>query len=138
VGASVLVDQKFVGIVPWTDTVVAGPHEVKVQLTSIAECPSAVKTEYSTVSRGKSRTVSLNPEPCGYLGLNVTPEGARFTVSTLSGDRVTEGLVPLQRPLVLPEGRYLLMVTKPACQQYGDTVRVESGVTHTEPIKLFC
>jgi len=92
----------------------------------------------SVSSRGRT-SATLEPKQCGSIDLEVSPSGATFELSTDDGDVIARGRVPMSHPAVLPEGRYRLLVSKPACPEYRDTVRVESGIAHKEPpIKLLC
>jgi len=138
-GSSVTVDGQLVGIGSWrSDTVLVGRHEVKASLPSVGDCASASETQIVNVTRGDRVPVRLSPQPCGFLSLNVRPLPATFRLTTESGHVAAEGSLPLGKPIVLPEGNYRLTVEARACAPFIDTVRVQRGDTHTQPIKLIC
>ena len=88
--------------------------------------------------RSQPKTTDQRQKPCGSLALSFSPDGAHYLLSK-GGEQVREGRLPLDRPLVLPEGTYQLSVQRSACGEYNnDTVRVQSGGAETIRATLLC
>lgn len=145
-GARLYVDRRAVGTARWSDRSLApGRYVVAAELPQALEgCPAARAEQTVTLAAGSSRTVRLEPAPCGLLELRVTmreraataESGARFRVSGPLATR--EGAVPLAAPLNLPAGTYELKVNAPLCAEFTADVRVVAGERTAKPIALFC
>ena len=84
-------------------------------------------------------TVTLNPRNCGTLELNVTPDGATYTLQPLGNDRSRTGTLPLKEPLLLPAGAYRIMVEHKFCAQYTNPrLRISADKVTKERARLIC
>ena len=84
-------------------------------------------------------TVTLNPRNCGTLELNVTPDGATYTLQPLGNDRSRTGTLPLRDPLLLPAGAYRIMVEHKFCAQYTNPrLRITAAQVTKERARLIC
>ena len=123
------------------DSLAPGPHVVRASLpNSLPGCPTSQERQTFNLRAGEQRTVRLRLlGPCGELALNVTPTPARFVLTAQrAGIPPREGNLPLAERLVLPEGPYRLVVRRPLCAEYTDSVQVAPGGSATLRIPLIC
>jgi hypothetical protein len=69
------------------------------------------------------------------LLLDVLPVGARFS---LSGTRDVAGILPVDSPLVLPEGHYVLRVSGTYCADFTGGLDIASAQQLRERVRLIC
>ena len=117
-----------------------GRHLVRATVSGSAlpGCPSADTTVAVVLAPGARQQVALEPVACGFLELNFRPAAARYQLTPARGGPTREGVLPLDRPLLLPEDRYVLSVDAVQCARYTDTVPVVARVTRTERAALLC
>lgn len=129
--ATVRVNGRSVGRGPSQMTdLAAGEYRVAASVPATAGCTSA--TDSQTVRLGQTgRTrVRLTPRGCGLLMIERAPAGATYAISssgTGAGGPRLSGTLPLRQPLLLPAGRYTIVVRKRFCASYEDVHTVEAG-----------
>ena len=134
-GVEVYLDGDLVSHGPWRRaTVPVGRHIVRASLGVLPGCSSADTAVAIDVAPGSARVISLDPVPCGRLMLEFSaPAAPHYTLSPLQGGPAREGMLPLAQPLVLPDGKYKLVVEARACARYEDTIPVVAGTIRREP-----
>jgi hypothetical protein len=138
--AAVTVNGVSIGTGPFTlDTLAAGTYQVAATVGGARGCTS-LRDEATAMLTGTAiDTVTLNPRNCGTLELNVTPDGASYTLQPLGNERARTGTLPLKEPLLLPAGAYRIMVEHKFCAQYTNPrLRITAGKTTTERARLIC
>ena len=115
--ASITVNGRRVGTGTWrSDSITPGTHRIRVAVPAVDGCPTATASETVLVGSG-TRTVSLNPRPCGRLQLDATPEYATFSVR--SGRWRTGPLpIPQDKIVLVPFGRAEVVVEAKECVRY--------------------
>ena len=137
--ATVSVNGLDVGRGRWrSDTLPPGQYVLAATVRSLTRCASARQVDTIYVRETGDTSVALQPRPCGYLGVGSSPEVAEFEVMTSGGSRVRQGILPLPDSLVLPVGLYKLRLRARYCTQFEDSVRIESGKTNRQQIKMLC
>ena len=120
------------------DTLKPGAYVLTAAVRSLDRCGSARATDTVFLRNTGDTSIALNPRPCGFLAVSSTPERARFEVFSSGGALVREENLPLLDSLLLPAGRYTLRLTKSYCTAYNDSVRIESGKTNRQHIRMLC
>ena len=137
--ATVSVNGLDVGRGRWrSDTLKPGQYVLAATVRSLTRCASARQVDTIYVRETGDTSVALQPRPCGYLGMGSSPEMAEFEVMTSAGSRIRQGILPLPDSLVLPVGLYKLRLRARYCTQFEDSVRIESGKTNRQQIKMLC
>ena len=121
-----------------SDTLRPGQYILTASVRSYDRCGSARVVDTVYVRNTGDTSVTLQPRPCGFLAVSSTPEVGKFFVTTLNGSRVRDGLLPNPDSVLLPVGVYRLRVEARFCANFNDSVRVESGPTNRQQIKLIC
>ncbi len=124
--AAIFVDEGYVGNgTVRVDTLRAGRHVVRATVPSERDCSTSSRETTIDLRRGDERRVTLRPRPCGRLELTVSPQ--RGAVVTITGDdtNLPNMRLPLERPLILPEGRYRIVIDAPACASYDGIYDVD-------------
>ncbi len=117
----------------------AGRYSVRASLGGLPGCASSDTAAVADLPARGRRTLTLTPVACGRLLLDVSATNApHYTLEPVNGGAPTEGVLPLGRALVLPDGRYRLTVQARACAQYVDTIPVVAGTTRRESHALIC
>ena len=86
----------------------------------------------------------LRLRACGTLELMLLGPGeatqARYALSSLDALPPLQGRVPVRAPksLVIPTGRWVVVVDNPTCVAYNDTVQVTPGAQQTRTFSLVC
>jgi eukaryotic-like serine/threonine-protein kinase len=138
-GATVSVNGLEVGQGPWrTDTLKPGTYVLAASVRSYERCGSARVVDTVYVRNTGDTRVSLTPKPCGFLAVSSTPERAEYAVITSTGFRLRAGALPLSDSLLLPVGRYRLVLRARYCSTFDDSVRIESGKTNRQQIPMIC
>ena len=138
-GAAIRVDGISVGRNAWrADTMEPGTHEIRATVPSSGNCPSADTTVAVTLRTRGVHDVRLRPRGCGTISITTSPSPARFQLRPVGGGPERTGMFPVPQPLVVPAGRYRLVVSVPTCQAYDDEVVVSAGNPLTKTIKLLC
>jgi serine/threonine-protein kinase len=112
--------------------------------TNIEGCTAATQTRFVNVRAGAVTPISVSPQPCGLLEINVrgrSDGNARtiwFAMQPEGGSRPAD--TPLsQGAKVFTVGKYKLYVGMPTCQDYSDDLEILAGQTTRPPtIVLFC
>jgi hypothetical protein len=120
------------------DAVRPGRHVVRAMVASLPGCPSSDTTVAVDLSPGVRQFVRLDPVACGELGLEFVPSAARYRLEPARGGPPLQGVLPLGKPLFLPEGNYALTIEATQCTPYAATVQVVAGRTRTERAPLIC
>ena len=138
--ASVSVNGVSLGTGSFTaDTFPAGTYQVVATVSGTAGCPTLRAEDVATIGPSGIDTVTLNPRNCGLLELDIKPDGAAYTLTSLSGDKPRTGTVPLARPLLLPVGAYRIMVEHKFCAQYTNPrLRITAAQVTKERARLIC
>ena len=129
-----------IGSGPFTiDSLAPGTYQVAATVTGVRSC-SSLRDETTAMLAGTAvDTVTLNPRNCGTLELNVTPDGASYTLQPLGNDRSRTGTLPLREPLLLPAGAYRIMVEHKFCAQYtNQRLRITAEKPARERVRLIC
>lgn len=138
--AAVSINGRAIGTGPFTlDTLPAGTYQVAASVPGARGC-SSLREEATAMLTGTAiDTVTLNPRNCGTLELNVTPDGATYTLQPLGNDRSRTGTLPLKEPLLLPAGAYRIMVEHKFCAQYTNPrLRISAEKVTKERARLIC
>jgi len=138
--AAVSIDGTAIGTGPFTlDTLAPGTYQVAASVAGARGC-SSLREEATAMLTGTAvDTVTLNPRNCGTLELNVTPDGATYTLQPLGNDRSRTGTLPLKEPLLLPAGAYRIMVEHKFCAQYTNPrLRITAEKVTKERARLIC
>jgi hypothetical protein len=138
--ATVSVNGVAIGSGPFTiDTLSAGTYQISAAVTGARGCPSLREEATAMLTGTAVDTVTLNPRNCGTLELNVSPDGATYTLQPLGNERARTGTLPLKDPLLLPAGAYRIMVEHKFCAQYTNPrLRISAGQVTRERAKLLC
>ncbi len=138
--ANVSVNGVDVGRGRWrADTLQPGQYVLAASVRSFNRCGSARDVDTIYVRETGDTTVTLQPRPCGYLGVGSSPEVAEYEVLTWSGgSRMRQGILPSPDSLLLPAGLYRLRLRARYCTQFDDSVRIEPGKTNRQQIKMLC
>ena len=120
------------------DAVRAGRHEVRAAVSSLPGCASADTSVVVDVDAGATRTVYLDPVPCGRLTFDVEPTPAQYRLVPARGGPALQGALPRAEPLFLPEGDYALTIEATQCAAYTAGVPVVAGRARTERARLIC
>jgi serine/threonine-protein kinase len=138
-GASVRVNDVRVASGSWrSDTLPPGRYVVAATVSSMPGCATAEEMETVTLPDSGTRSVRLSPAPCGALKLDIRTPGAEYTVRTASGREAARGKAPAYLPIVLPEGRYRVVVTAPYCTPFDNEERVTADSTITRVVRQIC
>ena len=138
--AAVSINGISVGNGPFSsDTFPPGSYQVVATVSGSAGC-SSLRAEETAMIRGTGvDTVTLNPRNCGLLELDIKPDGAAYTLTSLAGDKPRSGTVPLARPLLLPVGAYRIMVEHKFCAQYTNPrLQIRAERSTKERARLIC
>lgn len=138
--AAVTVNGVGIGSGPFTlDTLPAGTYQVAAAVPGTRGC-SSLREEATAMLTGTAvDTVTLNPRNCGTLDLNVSPDGATYTLQPLGNDRSRTGTLPLKEPLLLPAGAYRIMIEHKFCAQYTNPrLRISADRVTKERARLIC
>jgi eukaryotic-like serine/threonine-protein kinase len=137
--ASVAVNGVNVGRGHWvSDTLKPGTYVLSAAVRTLDRCASARAADTVFLRNTGDTSIALNPRPCGFLALTSTPERAGFEVLSSGGAVVREGDLPLPDSVLLPIGRYRLRLQARFCSRYEDSVRIESGKTNRQQIRMLC
>jgi serine/threonine protein kinase len=137
--ATVSVNGVAVGAGRWrTDTLKPGTYVLLASVRSYDRCGWARVADTVYVRNTGDTSVTLQPRPCGFLAVSSTPERAEFAVLTPTGSRIRTGALPLTDSLLLPVGRYRLQLRARYCSTFDDSVRIESGKTNRQQLRLLC
>ncbi len=138
-GAEVSVDGKMAGTGSFRrDDIATGTHTVSATIASIDGCPTATDDVTVRVHAEGRTSVTLEPQPCGYLVIDAKPDDARWTVMSPGGKEVASGTARINTPIVLPVGSYSLRVSASYCADYRADLTVKADGTHHERVRLFC
>ncbi|MBX6330999.1 MAG: serine/threonine protein kinase [Gemmatimonadaceae bacterium] len=138
-GAEIWFDGSRVGRGRWrSENVEPGEHAVAARVQSVAGCPTARQDSSVRVHGSGITTIALDPRPCGYLAIDALPVGARWVVTSATGEVVASGVIPQPHPAVVPIGAYTLRVSAPYCADYHADIAVRSAETHRERLRLIC
>ena len=126
------------------DSLPPGMHLVRAVLATIDNCPTAIETRFVEVKAGATKPLTMRPQPCGRLEINVrgrADANARtiwFSMQPDGGTRPAD--TPLTPgPKVVPVGKYKLFVGMPECQEYSEDIEIVEGETkRPNTIVLFC
>jgi serine/threonine-protein kinase len=140
-GAVVLLDGVLTEGSSWTrDSLRPGAYTVRATIPAEDRCETARDETKVTLRAGATQRVTLNPRPCGTLSITVrnVGNGARYTV--LASSRIVrEGALPLDGPIVLPVGDYLVRIQQPGCDTYEEPgVGVAPRAATTRTLALNC
>jgi eukaryotic-like serine/threonine-protein kinase len=138
--AAVSINGLAIGSGPFTlDTLTAGTYQVSAAVTGARGC-SSLREEATAMLTGTAvDTVTLNPRNCGTLELNVSPDGATYTLQPLGNERARTGTLPLRDPLLLPAGAYRIMIEHKFCAQYTNPrLRISAAQVTRERARLIC
>jgi hypothetical protein len=138
--ATVSVNGTDVGRGRWrSDTLKPGQYVLAASVRSLTRCGSARAVDTIYVRETGDTSVTLQPRPCGYLGVASSPEVAEYEVMAWAGaSRLRQGILPLPDSLLLPVGLYRLRLRARYCTQFEDSVRIEPGKTNRQQIKMLC
>ncbi len=137
--AEVTVDGVSVGRGRWrSDSIAPGAHVVVATVPAPSGCPSARQESHVKVSAAGTTAVPLTPRPCGYLALDALPKAAKFTVTAAGGTRAAEGAATRHPPIMLPTGRYSLVVSAPYCAEFRAELAIKAGATRRQRVRLIC
>jgi serine/threonine-protein kinase len=138
-GAALTVNGARVASGSWrSDTLAAGRYVLVADLSSVPGCPTSRETEVVMLPDSGSRSVRLSPARCGTLRLDIRTPGADYSVRAENGREVRSGRAPVLFPLVLPEGRYRVIVEAPYCTPFDSEERVVADSTTTRPVRQIC
>jgi len=134
--AVITLNGRVVGKGEWhTDSLPVGSYAVTATVETLGGCPTA-RDQGTLQVRGESPiSLRLAPRACGMLLLDVLPVGARFS---LSGTRDVAGILPVDSPLVLPEGHYVLRVSGTYCADFTGGLDIASAQQLRERVRLIC
>ncbi|MFL5561276.1 MAG: serine/threonine-protein kinase [Gemmatimonadaceae bacterium] len=138
--AAVTINGVNIGSGPFTlDTLGSGTYQVAATVAGARGC-SSLRDEATAMLVGTAvDTVTLNPRNCGTLELNITPDGASYTLQPLGNERARTGTLPLKEPLLLPAGAYRITVEHKFCAQYtNQRLRITAGRVTSERARLIC
>ena len=137
--ATVIVDGRRVGSGSWrSDTIRPGSYDVEAAVTSIANCPSARVAQRIQVAERGTTTVTLSPRGCGWLSLDLAPTGVQYLILTAAGDTVKQSTDAPATFIVLPVGRYTLLVSRRRCAQFMSAFTITENQEDRERAHLIC
>ncbi len=136
-GATLRVNATTAGRGSWrSDTLRPGTYTVSASVNDPG-CATAVDTRVVRLTSA-STSVRLDPRGCGRVQLDLQPEEAQWVLSPLAGGTALRGRgIPVQ-PMVVPAGRYVLVVTAPYCARFEDTLQIDAASERRERIRLIC
>jgi hypothetical protein len=136
--ATISVDGKVVGRGTWhSEAITTGVHHVVVSLNAPAACTAAQDARDVRVLDTGTTTAQLTPHRCGTFTLDAAPKGARYVLTT-GGREIASGTVPLDAPVLVPEGSYALHVSAKYCADYSGTVSISTANVSHERVRLIC
>jgi len=134
-----MVDGQRVGSGSWrSDTIRPGSYDVEAAVTSIANCPSARVAQRIQVAERGTTTVTLSPRGCGWLSLDLAPTGVQYLILTAAGDTVKQSTDAPATFIVLPVGRYTLLVSRRRCAQFMSAFTITESQEDRERAHLIC
>jgi serine/threonine-protein kinase len=135
--AQLVVNGDSISVGDWeTDTLPPGPYTLVASVRAVAGCASARVQEVTTLPDTGQIKVRLTPRKCGSITIEAPrADGANYTIQSLAGDAPRTGRLPLSSPLMLPEGRYRLVVLKTYCAEYRTEFMV-SGEKQNPPVRF--
>jgi serine/threonine-protein kinase len=108
------------------DTLPPGRYDVIASVKAAPGCPTARDRKMAVLGEDGTEEVPLTPRPCGLLSISGKPTPSTYVITTIGGDRVFRGTLPLQTPLLLPVGSYSVRVSARFCADY-----------HLDEMKIF-
>ncbi len=136
-GARIEVNGRAVGSNSWSsDTLAPGRYTVSARVPdAIDGCDAAETAQTITLGAAGARTVTLEPRACGRISFSRAPAGTTYRFVMRGGRRtVFDGAVPLNRPIVLPAGRYDLTLSRPGCEgEYEEEVEITAATEGAPP-----
>jgi hypothetical protein len=108
-----------------------------VSIATAPGCAAAQERKDVQVAESGTTTVNFAPRECGAVTLDIAPAGARFAF-VRGGTEVTSGNAPAQSPVQLAEGTYTLRVSAKYCADFSATVKVASGGSSSQRVRLIC
>jgi hypothetical protein len=103
-------------------------------------CPTAIAQRSVLVEPGtQPQVVELSPQPCGRVRIVVRPDTAlaRYVLTDASGRVAADGIVTAS-PIVLPAGRYHLVIEMARCQRYDDDIIIGAETDSRQIAAPFC
>ena len=139
--ATVRVNGRRVGNGVWrSDTMPPADYDITATVPSVQPCPSATAIAHVTLAESDVHSVSLNPQACVPLTLDIRPReaSARYVLQGPNGAS-WRGRTPGDTALVVPVGSYTIRIDAPYCATFSDTLKVVgTGRPHRERISLLC
>lgn len=136
--ASISVDGSVVGRGTWhTESIAPGVHHVMVSLASAPGCAAAQERKEVQVAESGTTTANFSPRECGAVTLDIAPIGAHYSFAR-AGTEVASGAAPATSPVQLGEGTYTLRVSAKYCADFSATVKVVSGSSSSQRVRLIC
>ena len=141
-GARISIDGRQVATGSHTaEGISPGTYTVEARVDAVAGCRWAVAVERVTVNAGRRSQLDLAPQTCGRLRFARIQSGARYRLA--GAGVVLEGAVPMDGAIVLPVGRYEMVLTRSGCETYGpEQVDIAQATTarpeHVEYVVLSC
>jgi tRNA A-37 threonylcarbamoyl transferase component Bud32 len=120
------------------DTLSPGTYMVRASLPSSEGCSTSDTTATVMLAPRDVREISLNLRACGTLTIIPLPSPARYTLQPVGGGAAKMGTLAGTSSVLLPEGRYRLTVSAPACANYEGEVTVSAAGTETKRVLLLC
>src|SRR5690606_5097098 len=118
-GAQILIDGRRVGTGEFrADTMSPGAYTIAARVETIPECRWSAAEEIVRLTRGTPRTIELDARACGRVRFARAQSGTRYRL-TGAGGIVLEDVLPTNLPIVVPAGRYELVLTRAGCDTYG-------------------
>ena len=127
------------------DTLPPGRYDVQASIPSLDDCKSNERSATATLADTGERRVSVLPVPCGTLSILARADNPKyrgsFSYELRSLDREVpqrSGPLPLDKPLVLPVGRWRVAVLAPNCAAYSSEVSVATRPSSPLHVRLIC
>jgi serine/threonine-protein kinase len=124
-----------------SDTLPPGTYTIEASVSAVTGCTSSYARTVETLPDTGMLKVRITPRRCGQFSLNAhsTSRGGTYVIRSSLGERDRTGTLPLQTSLLLPEGRYVLVVEKRRCAQFVRQFTIAAGESNVIPVpELLC
>ena len=124
------------------DTLPSGRHIVHAELVGAPGCSWSRARQTVELDSGRVSYLTLTPRLCGTIRLDVGPQTVEssYALQAVGGAGPTmRGLARRMTPVLVPVGRYAVVVRAPSCQSWTDTLEVsEGGQQLQRRVRLLC
>lgn len=136
--ATVTVNGKAVPAGWRADTLKPGVYELVASIPAPAGCESAIDRKSQRLERGQTRTVVLQPKGCGLIKINGQLQGVQYEVASTDAVGFARNGTLSAAGIVVPAGRFRLILTKSLCSPYQEYIDVAASQTVVSTVRWMC